>query len=461
MENNYRIEKDTMGEVKVSSDKYWGAQTQRAIGNFPVSGIKFQSIFIRTLGLIKYSAAKSNMELKKFDKKIGGAIMQAAREISDGKLDDHFALDIFQTGSGTSTNMNANEVTANRANEILGEKSAIHPNDHVNMGQSSNDVIPACIHVSAKLLLENSLLPALNELETVLNRKTKEFDEIIKIGRTHLQDATPIRFGQEFSGYAQQVKYGIERIKNTIDHLSELPIGGTAVGTGINTHPQFAELVIKNLNELTGLNFRESENHFEAQACKDTVVEVSSALKTAAVSLIKIANDIRFLGSGPRCGIGELIIPSVQPGSSIMPGKVNPVMSESLMQVCAQVIGNDTTITTAGLLGGNLELHVMMPVMAYNLLQSISILSNGVKIFTEKCITGLQADTKKCEEMIEKSLAMCTALSPKIGYEQAAKIAKEAYETGKTVREIASEKQVLSDEELKKVLNPYSMTGIE
>ena len=460
MKNYYRIETDTMGEVKVPSDKYWGAQTQRAIDNFPVSGIKFHEIFIQTLGLVKYSAAKSNIELKKIDKKTGEAIMQAAKEVADGKLDDHFMVDIFQTGSGTSTNMNANEVIAERANEILGEDSVVHPNDHVNMGQSSNDVIPTAIHISAKISLEKELLPVLTEMESILNKQTEEFDGIIKIGRTHLQDATPIRLGQEFSGYANQIKHGIKRINNTLDHLSELPIGGTAVGTGINTHPNFAELVIKNINELTGLNFREAENHFEAQAAKDTVIEVSSALKTAAVSLIKIANDIRFLGSGPRCGIGELILPPVQPGSSIMPGKVNPVMSESLMQVCAQVIGNDTTITTAGALGGNLELHVMMPVMAYNLLQSIFILANGIKVFTEKCLTGLKADEKKCGEMIEKSLAVCTVLAPKIGYESAAKIAKEAYETGKTIREISAEKNVLTPEELNKVMDPYSMTGI-
>ncbi|MFC1724845.1 class II fumarate hydratase [candidate division KSB1 bacterium] len=460
--DKYRIKTDSMGEMEVPAEKYWGAQTQRAVENFPISGLRFQRSFIRALGMIKLSAAKANVKLKLLDEKIGDAVIKASTEVINGKLDDNFVVDIFQTGSGTSTNMNANEVITNRANEILklksGDKNCVHPNDHVNMGQSSNDVIPTCIHISALESIENGLSPALNELKSELDKKAKEFDKIIKTGRTHLQDATPIRLGQEFSGYASQVKHGIKRIENLRGHLSELAIGGTAVGTGINTHPDFAELVIDNINKITGLKFREAENHFEAQAAKDAVVEASSVLKTVAVSLSKIANDIRFLGSGPRCGIGELILPAVQPGSSIMPGKVNPVIAEALMQVCVQVIGNDAAISSAGLMGGNFELHVMMPVMAYNLLQSIDLLSNAVTVFTEKCITRLKADKKRCNELIERSLAMCTALSHEIGYDAAAKIAKEAFEKNTTVRKVALKHNILPEKKLEKILDPFSMT---
>lgn len=459
--DKFRIETDSMGEMKVPEKAYWGAQTQRAIENFPISDLRFPRRFLRALGMVKLSAAKANSQLGLLDEKLKNIISQAAKEVMDGNYDDQFVLDIFQTGSGTSTNMNANEVIGNRANEILGgsigDKKPVHPNDHVNMGQSSNDVIPTCIHISVLEAVHNDLMPALKQLAEALISKEKEFDKIIKIGRTHLQDATPIRLGQEFSGYASMIQHGIKRLMNVYENLSELAIGGTAVGTGINTHPQFAQLVIKEVKRITGLEFREAENHFEAQGAKDATVEVSAVLKTIAVSLTKIANDIRWLGSGPRCGIGEILIPEVQPGSSIMPGKVNPVIAEALCMVAAQIIGNDAAITVGGLTG-NFELNVMMPVITYNLLQSIDLLSKGVLVFTEKCISGLRANETRTKELVELSLAMCTALSPKIGYDSAAKIAKQAYATGKTIREVAQELNVLPPDELNKVLDPWSMT---
>ncbi len=460
-ENRYRIEKDSMGEMRVPQDAYWGAQTQRAIENFPVSELRFPRAFIRALGMIKMAAAHANRQLGGLDEKRTDAIVQAAREVMEAKLDDQFVLDIFQTGSGTSTNMNANEVIANRANEILGgsigDKSPVHPNDHVNMGQSSNDVIPTCIHIAALEGVEKNLLPVLCELEKALQEKADQFDPIVKIGRTHLQDATPIRLGQQFSGYASMIRHGVGRVEQSRKHLAELAIGGTAVGTGINTSPQFAGLVVDQLNEITGLGFAEAENHFEAQGARDASVEASGALKTVAVSLMKIANDIRWLGSGPRCGIGEILLPEVQPGSSIMPGKVNPVIAESVCQVAAQVIGNDAAITIGGL-SGNFELNVMMPVIAHNLLQSMDLLANVSKIFIEKCIRGIQADEERCQQMVEQSLAMCTSLSPHIGYDAAAAIAKEAYQSGRTVREVALEKRVLPEDALEKVLDPWKMT---
>ena len=456
-----RIETDSMGEMKVPSSAYYGAQTARAVENFPISGVRFPRQFIRALGMIKLAAAEVNMELGLLNRKSGGAITKAAKEVIDGKLDGQFVLDIFQTGSGTSTNMNTNEVIANRANEILGgkigDKKPVHPNDHVNMGQSSNDVIPTAIHVSALEAIEKDLLPALKNLHKALDKKAKEFDEIVKIGRTHLQDATPVRLGQQFSGYASQIQYGIRRIENVRGHLSELALGGTAVGTGINSHPEFGSRVAEKLSQMTKVGFKEAENHFEAQGAKDAAVEASGALKTLAVSLMKIANDIRWLGSGPRCGIGEIMVPPVQPGSSIMPGKVNPVIAESVCQVAAQVIGNDAAVTIGGL-SGNFELNVMMPLIAHNLLQSITLLSNVSQVFTDKCVVGIKADRKRCEDMIEQSLAMCTVLAPIIGYDAAAKIAKEAYETGKTVRQVALEKKVLPEDELNRVLDPMSMT---
>ena len=458
----HRIESDTMGEMRVPASAYYGAQTARAIENFPISGIRKPRHFIRALGLIKLAAAEANMELGLLDRKLGKAIVNAAREVADGNLDDHFVLDVFQTGSGTSTNMNVNEVIANRANEIIGskkgDKKGIHPNDHVNMGQSSNDVYPSAMHLSALEAIEKDLIPAVMHLQKALSRKSREFDRILKIGRTHLQDATPIRLGQEFGGYASMVDHGIRRLKGLRASLSELALGGTAVGTGINTHPRFAKIVAGKLSKIIGIKFREAENHFEAQGSKDAIVEASGVLKTLAVSLMKIANDIRWLGSGPRCGLGEIFIPPVQPGSSIMPGKVNPVIPEAVCQVAAQVIGNDLTITIGGMLG-NFELNVMMPVKGHNLLESIRLLTTSSRVFADRCISGLKADKKRCEEMIEKSLAMVTSLAPIIGYDSAAKIAKEAYETGKTVREVCLEKKVLPEERLRKVLDPWTMTG--
>ncbi|MBI3597047.1 MAG: class II fumarate hydratase [Nitrospirae bacterium] len=460
MKPKTRLERDTMGEKEVPAEAYYGIQTLRAVENFPISDLRFSRSFIRALGLIKWAAAQVNEDLGLLDKKKARSIVQAAREVADGKLDREFVVDIFQTGSGTSTNMNANEVIANRAAELLGESlggKAVHPNDHVNLGQSSNDAIPTAIHVAALELIEKDLIPSLTKLQKALAVKAKEFDPIVKIGRTHLADATPIRLGQEFSGYARQIALAIRRVQSVRENLSELALGGTAVGTGINTHPEFAKRVIAILSRETGCGFREAENHFEAQAAKDAVVEMSGALKTVAVSLTKIANDIRWLGSGPRCGIAEILLPDTQPGSSIMPGKVNPVIAESVLMVAAQVIGNDLTITIGGQ-AGNFELNVMMPVMAYNLLQSIELLARSAGNFTTHCIQGIQADEARNRAMIEQSLAMCTALAPVIGYDAAARIAKEAYKTGKTVRDIAHAQKVLPEERLSELLDPWSMT---
>ncbi|HET9216065.1 MAG TPA: class II fumarate hydratase [Terriglobia bacterium] len=460
-EHGFRIERDSMGEVRVPANALYGAQTQRAVENFPISNLRFPREFIRAMGLIKLSAARANVDLGQLDRTLGENIAIAAQEVADGTLDPEFVLDIFQTGSGTSTNMNANEVIANRAIQLLGgvvgSKGPVHPNDHVNMGQSSNDVIPAAIHVAALEALERSLIPALRGLQLALEEKAREFDPIVKIGRTHLQDATPVRLGQEFGGYARQIELGIHRLENLRETLSELPLGGTAVGTGINTDPAFPPAAIRHLSKITGIAFTEARNHFEAQGSKDAIVEASGALKTIAVSLTKIANDIRWLGSGPRCGIGEIIIPETQPGSSIMPGKINPVIAESVMMVAAQVIGNDAAITIGGQ-AGNFELNVMMPVMAHNLLESIRILATSAGNFTDRCISGLVADAQRCNEMIEKSLAMCTALAPEIGYDQAAAIARESYKTGKTVRQIALEKNVIPADRLDEILDPMRMT---
>ena len=456
----YRVERDSMGEVKVPKSAYYGAQTQRAVENFPISGIGFPPRFVRALAIIKHAATSVNQELGLLDSKIADVIRAAASEVMDGKLDKEFVVDIFQTGSGTSTNMNANEVIANRALEILGKErggKGVHPNDHVNMSQSSNDVIPTAIHVSALEAIQRELLPALQGLHQALTAKAKEFDRIVKIGRTHLADATPIRLGQEFSGYARQIELSIERIGAAASGLEELALGGTAVGTGINTHPEFPSRTIKKISQMTELPFREAKNHFEAQAAKDAVVQVSGSLKTLAVSLTKIANDLRWLSSGPRCGIGEIELPDTQPGSSIMPGKVNPVMCESVLQVAAHVIGCDATITVCGQ-AGNFELNVMMPIMALRLLEAITFSASVVKAFTERCIVGIEANKEHCEEMIEKSLAMVTALAPVIGYDAAAKIAKESYATGKTVREVALAQKVLPPDKLAKILDPWRMT---
>ena len=459
--DDYRIERDSMGEVRVPAKAYYGAQTQRAVENFPISGARFPASFIRAMGMIKLCSARVNVELGLLDRKIADAIVQAAQEVVDGKHHREFVLDIFQTGSGTSTNMNANEVIANRAIELLGgqigSKQPVHPNDHVNLGQSSNDVIPTAIHLAALQEVERDLLPALRRLHQVLRDKAQAFDRIVKVGRTHLQDATPVRLGQEFGGYARQVELGILRIERTRPSLQELALGGTAVGTGINTHVEFPPRVIQQLAKMTGLPLTEAKDHFAAQASLDAVVEASGALKTVAVSLTKIANDIRWLGSGPRCGIGEIVLPAIQPGSSIMPGKVNPVIPEAVIQVAAQVISNDACITMGGQ-GGYFELNVMMPVTAYNLLQSIALLASVSRVFVDKCLTGVRADEARCAELIEQSLAMCTALAPVIGYDAAAKIAKESHETGKTVRQVALEHRILPEEELNRILDPWRMT---
>ena len=459
-EQRFRVEKDSMGEVKVPEAATYGAQTQRAVENFPISQRRFPREFIRALGLIKLAAAEVNRELGLLDERLATPIVQAAQEVIEGKLDADFVLDIYQTGSGTSTNMNANEVIANCAIEFMGGARGsrlIHPNDHVNICQSSNDVIPTAIHVAALESTHKHLLPALRKLHTALAAKAREFDEVIKIGRTHLMDATPIRLGQEFSGYARQIELGVRRVENTRAALAELPLGGTAVGTGLNAHPEFAKRVIARLTELTGVEFREAENHFEAEGAQDALVEASGALKTVAVSLMKIANDLRWLGSGPRCGIGELMLPELQPGSSIMPGKVNPVIPESVIQVAAQVIGNDLVVTLGGQ-WGVFDLNTMMPVMASNLLESIQILGNAAANFADRCIVGIQANRERCAELIEQSQAMCTALAPEIGYDAAAQIAKESFATGKTVRQIARERKILPEERLNELLDPYRMT---
>ncbi|MBI4400324.1 MAG: class II fumarate hydratase [Nitrospirae bacterium] len=455
------MERDTMGELAVPADAYYGVQTARAVQNFPVSGLRFSRSFIRAMGLIKWAAATVNESLGLLDKKAASAIRRAAWEVVEGRWDAEFPVDIFQTGSGTSTNMNANEVIANRASELLGGargSKLVHPNDHVNLGQSSNDAIPTAIHVAAVETIERQLLPALSRLHRALAAKAREFDAIVKIGRTHLQDATPIRLGQEFSGYARQIELGLGRIRSAQEALSEMALGGTAVGTGLNAHPDFAPRVIALLSRETGCAFKEAANHFEAQSTQDSLVEASGELRTLAVSLMKIANDIRWLGSGPRCGLGEIILPETQPGSSIMPGKVNPVIAESVTMVAAQVIGNDVTITVGGQ-AANFELIVMLPVMAHNLLQSIELLARASENFSARCIEGLRADEERCRNSIEQSLAMCTALAPEIGYDAAAKIAKEAYRTGKTVREVARSQQVLPHDRLDALLDPWRMTG--
>ena len=457
---SFRTERDSMGEVKVPRDAYYGAQTQRAVENFPISGIGFPPQFIRALGIVKAAAATANEQLNLLEPRMAAAIRQAAEEVIDGKLDREFVVDIFQTGSGTSTNMNANEVIANRALEILGKPRGsreIHPNDHVNMCQSSNDVIPTAMHCAARLGVERELLPALAALYAALARKAQEFDDVMKIGRTHLADATPMRLGQEFSGYARQIELSIERIKAAAAGLAELPLGGTAIGTGINAHPDFAKRAIEKLSDMTGLQFREAENHFEAQAARDAVVQVSGTLKTLALSLTKIANDLRWLASGPRCGIGEIVLPEMQPGSSIMPGKVNPVLCESVLQVAAHVIGCDATITICGQ-GGNFELNTMMPIMSLRLLEAIQFSASVVRAFADKCADGIIADRARCEQMVERSLAMATALAPVIGYESAAKIAQEALATGRTIRQVAQDKKLLAEEKLAKLLDPWRMT---
>jgi fumarate hydratase, class II len=455
-----RVEKDSLGTVEVPADAYYGAQTERARRNFPISGLRLPRRFIAALGAIKREAAAVNEELGLLPPEIAGAVRRAAGEVAAGVLDAHFPLDVFQTGSATSSNMNANEVIANRAIEILGGalgSKQIHPNDHVNASQSSNDVIPSAIHVAAYGAVREDLEPALTRLAESLERKARELDPVVKIGRTHLQDAVPVRLGQEFGGYAQQVRNGLARLAAVLPRLAELPLGGTAVGTGLNAPPAFAPRVIARLAERSGYPFVEAPNRFEAMAAKDAAVETSGALKTIAVSLTKIANDIRWLASGPRCGIGEISIPSLQPGSSIMPGKVNPVIPEAVLMVAAQVAGNDVTITLAGM-SGNFELNVMMPLIAYDLLQSIEILAAAARLLAERCVDGIEANRERCLELVEKSLAMVTSLVPKIGYDAAAEIAKESVKTGRTVREICRERKVLPEAELDEALDPWAMT---
>ena len=456
-----RIERDSLGQVEIPDDALWGAQTQRAVENFPISGIRFGRRFIQALGLVKQACAQANIDLKLLDRPLGEAIVRSCDEVIEGQLDDHFPVDVFQTGSGTSTNMNANEVIANRAIQLLGgqagSKTPVHPNDHVNMSQSSNDVIPTTIHVAAVLALRDQLIPALKHLHEALAEKARAFDHIVKTGRTHLQDATPIRLGQEFGGYAAQIEKGIERAGRAMATLNELPLGGTAVGTGINCPVGFPQLAIDYLNQAIGTAFVEAVNHFEANAARDALVEASGELKTIAVSLTKIANDVRWLGSGPRSGLGELRLPAVQPGSSIMPGKVNPVMAEALIMVAAQVIGHDAAITLGGV-GGYFELNLMMPLMAHDLLSSIEMMANAVRAFADRCVVGIEADEARCRETVERGLALATALAPVIGYDRAAEISKEAHRSGRTVREVAMEQGVLPLDELDAILDPRRMT---
>jgi len=448
-----------MGSMEVPASSYYGASTQRAVLNFPISGLRLPRAFIRALGLIKAASGRVNADLGLLDLHLAEAIQKAGREVADGQLDNDFVVDVFQTGSGTSTNTNANEVIANRATEILGgDRGAklVHPNDHVNLCQSSNDVIPTAIHLAALMQIEERLIPALERLQTALEAKSKELWGVIKTGRTHLQDATPIRLGQEFLGYAGQLERGVRRLRRAQEELSEVALGGTAVGTGVNTHPEFASRVCALLSQELGVTVRETDNHFQAQSTLDGVLQTSGSLRTVAISLQKIANDIRWLGSGPRAGLGELALPEVQPGSSIMPGKVNPVIAESLIQVVAHVIGNDAAVCQAAQ-GGYFELNLMMPVAAYNLLEAIELLAAASDNFSEQCVKGLRA-TERGPEMVERGLMLSTALAPAVGYDAAAEIAKEAAKSGRTIREVAREKTQLSEEDLGRLLDPETMT---
>ena len=455
-----RLERDSMGELEVPAQAYYGGNTRRAELNFPISNLRLGRSFIKAIGQIKQSAAFVNRDLGAIEPDIAQAIIASAGRVIEGEFDDQFVVDVFQTGSGTSTNMNANEVISNVAIESLGgtigSRTPVHPNDHVNKGQSSNDVFPSAIHLAAAVSIKDNLIPALQELENSLREKSKEFWGIVKTGRTHLQDATPIRLGQEFLGYAGQLELGRKRAEKALAELSVLALGGTAVGTGIGMHPEFSSRVITRLGELTGLNLSESTNHFQAQSTLDAVVSASGELKSVAVGMLKISNDLRWLGSGPRAGIGEITLPEVQPGSSIMPGKVNPVIAESVAMVSAQVIGNDTTITIAGQ-SGNFELNVMMPVAAHNILESIELLATSAKNLARQCINGLAA-TDKGPEMVMEGLAICTALVPIIGYDAATAIAHEASQNGETIKEVALRVSDLTSAQLDKILDPLSMT---
>jgi fumarate hydratase class II len=456
-----RIEKDTLGELKIPEDVYFGVQTKRAVDNFPISGFRLQRRFIKAQGVVKLAAVRANGFLGLIDKKRVKAIERAALEVIRGVHDRHFVVDVYQAGAGTSQNMNANEVIANRAIEILGGEKGdyrlIHPNDHVNMAQSTNDTIPTAMYISALEVVRDDLIPALRTLQKTMIYKSREFDRIVKAGRTHMQDAVPITLGQEFSGYAEAISNDMRRIQRASESLLYLPIGGNAVGTGINAYPGFRRYVIREIRKITGIKFRNSKNLFEGIQNVNPALELSASLRGVAVTLIKIANDIRLLSSGPRTGFAEIKLPAVQPGSSIMPGKVNPVMAEMLNMVCFQVIGNDTAITYATQ-AAQLELNVMMPMIAYNLLFSIEILSNAINVFTEKCLKGIRADKKRCRDFAETSLAVAAVLNPVIGYASAAEISKEAYRTGKTVREVVIEKGILKEEEAKRLLEPLRLT---
>ncbi|MFV0445614.1 MAG: class II fumarate hydratase [Planctomycetaceae bacterium] len=469
--SDYRIEHDSMGEVKVPAQAYYSAQTQRAVENFPISGWPLHSDLIHAMGLVKWACGIANRDLGKLeqtgknrlDAKQVEALLAAAKEVAAGKFDDQFPIDVFQTGSGTSSNMNVNEVISNRAIEILGgdrfsQSKPVHPNDHVNMGQSTNDTFPTAIHVAVAMAIHNNLIPALKSFRDVLEQKARDWDQIIKIGRTHLADATPLRLGQEFGGFARQLHLAVQRAEQSIKPILELPVGGTAVGSGINTHPEFGGRVAAALAQETDIPFEEATNHFEANAQRDGLVECHGQLKAVANTLFNVGNNIRWLGSGPRCAFYEVMIPDLQPGSSIMPGKVNPVMCEALMQACARVIGNDGTLTISGLTGGNFQLNIMMPVMGQTALESVMLLTGATNAFVDKCAKDLQANEEACLASVEKSLSMVTSLNPHIGYEKAAKLAKEAFKTGKTIRELCTEQNILPPDTLKAALDPMSMT---
>jgi fumarate hydratase class II len=469
--SDFRIEKDSMGDVRVPAQAYYSAQTQRAVENFPISGWTLPPPLIHALGLVKLACATANRDLGKLTKtgknKLSDQqvekLLAACREVAEGKFDGQFPIDVFQTGSGTSSNMNTNEVIANRAIELLGgdrfqKEKPVHPNDHVNMGQSTNDIFPTAIHVAVACEIKNDLIPGLQKLGDVLTQKANEWDQIIKIGRTHLADATPIRLGQEISGLARQLELSVQRAQKAIEPILELPAGGTAVGTGINTHPEFGRRVAAVLAKETGIPFIEAVNHFEGNAQRDGLVECHGHLRTIAVSLFNVANNIRWLGSGPRCGFFEVKLPDRQPGSSIMPGKVNPVMCESLMQVAARVIGNDQALAFSGATGGQFQLNIMMPVMGHAALESVALLASSCRAFVEFCALEMEANREACEASVEDSLAMVTSLNPHIGYERAAAIAKKAFASGKTIRQVCQEERVLPEETLQQALDPMSMT---
>jgi fumarate hydratase class II len=469
--SEFRVERDSMGEVRLPASAYYGAQTHRAVENFPISGMGLPVELIRAIGLVKWAAGVANRDLGRLtgsgkyrlDDRQVEALLSACREVAEGRFDDHFPVDVYQTGSGTSSNMNANEVIANRAIEIAGgdrtcAAKPIHPNDHVNMGQSTNDTFPTAIHVAVAVAIQNELIPVLRETQMVLQSQADQWQEILKIGRTHLADATPLSLGQEFGGFARQLELSVDRARRALQAVLELPVGGTAVGTGINTHAEFGRRVAEALAKETGIPFVEAANHFEANAQRDGLVECHGQLRAIAVTLFNVANNIRWLGSGPRCAFYEVMIPDLQPGSSIMPGKVNPVMCESLMQVAARVMGNDQTIAVCGAAGGQFQLNIMMPVMGHVSLESVRLLASATKAFTELALEGLEANAEACQASVEKSLSLVTGLNPHIGYERAAALAKEAFKSGKTIRELCREQNVLPEDQLQEALDPWRMT---